>query len=1066
MMVVFGSDGEADGTWGWAGERWMRLAPAEQSPPHRRSAAMVYDVERQVIILHGGTSSEGAVLNDTWEWNGATWSAVSTTGPARSDHTMVYDSTRHRTVLFGGEASAGTDPSRLSAQVWDFDGVGWTLANDPTPSGYVPTARHKHAASYDPIRNVMVIFGGVDSLATRRDTWEWNGSSWTQRIFPMRNAEPSESVAMAFDPDRGVSVVCVDNRSWSLCNDGWRLLGTGSQKAAQSPSLVFDTNHRNLVLCGQIDEWPFRHLATLNAPILSRVEGVAAPSCLFTDSSLSGDPDLYVDGWRWDGTFLQSIGPGIGGVKAIARMRMPDGSRSLVFAGSGGISGNTALLRVVGWDGSIFSPASGINGTINDVATIPNESGSDDLVIVGAFTADAALGTPLMSVARWNGSAWSQVGDGLRAGTNDVATATNASGQTTIYASGTFTLGLNGQSLSKLAQFTGGTWRPVGQGVDGSVSDIEVMRNSDGAEELYVAGTFSTVGTPSISNLARWNGQAWSALGDGPGAGVTAITVIRRAGQPDRLLVATSLSMTITRLQEWDGSTWTFLADIAASTITDLNLFPVCGEGDELFVSGVMTAEQGIAYASRLTNCGWTIRYPAAWPEARLARNFAYDSDRGVLVLVSGSAGAVLSDTWEFNGEFWTKRNISSPPGVYRSSMAYDPIRQKMVIYGGYDGVSVGSTTWEYDGVTWVARTLPGPGPRQRHAMAFDPERGVMVLFGGNNTGTTFLGDTWTYNGIAWTLASNSGPSSRRYPAMAFDPTSGRMLLYGGVGGSGNGQCLRDTWAWNGSAWTSLSVDSPLALELAAMAWDPHSHRMLLIGGGCGTSFSKSAAEWTGQEWLASSGAPSRTSMALVFYPASDSLVTFGGVTTSFSGTVSYYNDFTAFSPACVRVEPPPTPALICAGQDFEIPMIATGQPELSYAWQFQRSPVAPGDVTVGTSPYYGSVEDAEGSSLVLRNVPVTADGTRITCIVTSGDCTVTSRAVQLSVVPASSPLCPTCPSCIADFDENGGVEPGDIAAFFISYEAGDGCTDVDVDGGVTASDIAVFFAAYEAGGC
>jgi DNA-binding beta-propeller fold protein YncE len=58
------------------------------------------------------------------------------------------------------------------------------------------------------------------------------------------------------------------------------------------------------------------------------------------------------------------------------------------------------------------------------------------------------------------------------------------------------------------------------------------------------------------------------------------------------------------------------------------------------------------------------------------------------------------------------------------------------------------------------------------------------------------------------------------------------------------------------------------------------------------------------------------------------------------------------------------------------------------------------------------------------------------------------------------------CPSCAADYDQDGGVTGGDLAAFFTDYETGAACADVDQDGGVTGGDLAFFFAAYEAGGC
>jgi hypothetical protein len=60
----------------------------------------------------------------------------------------------------------------------------------------------------------------------------------------------------------------------------------------------------------------------------------------------------------------------------------------------------------------------------------------------------------------------------------------------------------------------------------------------------------------------------------------------------------------------------------------------------------------------------------------------------------------------------------------------------------------------------------------------------------------------------------------------------------------------------------------------------------------------------------------------------------------------------------------------------------------------------------------------------------------------------------------------PACPPCAADYDGNGGVDGGDLAAFFADFEAGESCADVDGNGGVDGGDLGYFFSVFEAGGC
>jgi len=60
----------------------------------------------------------------------------------------------------------------------------------------------------------------------------------------------------------------------------------------------------------------------------------------------------------------------------------------------------------------------------------------------------------------------------------------------------------------------------------------------------------------------------------------------------------------------------------------------------------------------------------------------------------------------------------------------------------------------------------------------------------------------------------------------------------------------------------------------------------------------------------------------------------------------------------------------------------------------------------------------------------------------------------------------PICPACAADYDGNGGVDGGDLAAFFTDFEAGEACADVDGNGGVDGGDLGFFFMVFEQGGC
>ena len=60
-----------------ASQGWAQVSTAGPAP--RIEPAMAYDSQRGVTVLFGGDN--GSNLGDTWEWNGSTWTQLSTKGP-------------------------------------------------------------------------------------------------------------------------------------------------------------------------------------------------------------------------------------------------------------------------------------------------------------------------------------------------------------------------------------------------------------------------------------------------------------------------------------------------------------------------------------------------------------------------------------------------------------------------------------------------------------------------------------------------------------------------------------------------------------------------------------------------------------------------------------------------------------------------------------------------------------------------------------------------------------------------------------------------------------------------
>jgi cysteine-rich repeat protein len=238
---------DADQLWEWDGTAWEQRTQGT----HPVTAAHVLAATRSGVLLLARTSTD---TSETWLWDGTMWTQLAPAdSPAgRTDPCIAYDSRRDRVVIFGGFRSA------LLAETWEWDGQTWTQR----ASAQAPTARRSCQMVYDPIRDVVVLFGGDDGPTSRRptgDTWEWDGSSWTQR-FPSDSPDARDRHSAAFDAARG-RVVIFGGRSveyladtWEWDGTNWRMLEpVGSPPRRAAAVAAYDAAHDELVVAGGFD---------------------------------------------------------------------------------------------------------------------------------------------------------------------------------------------------------------------------------------------------------------------------------------------------------------------------------------------------------------------------------------------------------------------------------------------------------------------------------------------------------------------------------------------------------------------------------------------------------------------------------------------------------------------------------------------------------------------------------------------------------------------------------------------------------------------------------------------
>ncbi|MEZ6015064.1 MAG: hypothetical protein R3F49_08125 [Planctomycetota bacterium] len=209
--------------WSWDGIAWTLLETA--APPGERWAmALSYDDQRDQLVVFGG--GRGFYLGDTWERDCVTgaWAERSPANspPPRFRSELVYDSARHVHVLFGGEGPGG-----LLDDTWEWDGTNWT----EVLTAVRPAPRRAHALVYDARRGKTVLFGGVDlNGVSFGDTWEFDGTAWVQ-LMPAQAPPARSHAGLVWDSDREVVVLLGGQAgAWSSAGywllDGWEWNGT------------------------------------------------------------------------------------------------------------------------------------------------------------------------------------------------------------------------------------------------------------------------------------------------------------------------------------------------------------------------------------------------------------------------------------------------------------------------------------------------------------------------------------------------------------------------------------------------------------------------------------------------------------------------------------------------------------------------------------------------------------------------------------------------------------------------------------------------------------------------
>jgi hypothetical protein len=693
-----------------------------------------------------------------------------------------------------------------------------------------------------------------------------------------------------------------------------------------------------------------------------------------------------------------------------------------------------------------------------------------------------------------------------------------------LYAGGNFEVG--GVPNADVAVWDGFSWQPLGftgTTADGVVTDLIVHDDGSGPA-LYVAGDFDgIVGVPNSANVARWDGSAWSSLAGGPTFATSDRTINLASFDPDgaggapaRLL---AFSWCSHRVDQWNGTTWTssvlpsqawcggkgglavfdqgsgpavyFGGTIAASNTThviryDGTTFTVTpdallaadgsmsiastgintlGAEPSLFIGGgtlgpdLVRAQGMMTFANAALSSvapigGPSSQFsltPAAGNQVTTLTAFDADGDGpGLPIMVAGgnfyAMGGVVSNKVAARvGSAWTTlgnglpdadavnlvESIPSGSGNDLYAAAYTFVPAQNGQNGGVFKYSGGA--WAPVGAPFAfAGSVGGPGYVTCLSSAD---------FGGGDTlfaAGTFLsvdgvttGRVASWSGSAWEQvgAPGAGIANGDISSLVpFDSGSGPALFIAGdLIRIGAGPSFTTVARWNGAFWSSAAAGLPPFVKPALHRFNDQLWAVVSDGGDMDAP--KTLFRWNGSSWAAITSTP--------FFD----LTRFIGVAHSVDGDRFFFNSldaslgFTGLSISSVGV--------------FEYDGTSWSNSSVLGRMTFDfATAVEALDAGVERSVWFAGGFAGVGGEAA----PTTVQ---------------TLNAVDSPRIARFVEVCgPSCPPCAADYDNNGGVDGGDLAAFFADFEAGENCADVDGNGGVDGGDLGYFFSVFEAGGC
>lgn len=487
----------------------------------------------------------------------------------------------------------------------------------------------------------------------------------------------------------------------------------------------------------------------------------------------------------WDGVAWTELGGGVDNptsnefVDSLCVADDPVEGSVLYVGGGFQTAGGTPAKSIARWNGTSYAPlGAGVNGIVRDMVIHDDGmGGGPGLFVAGTFGSVGGVVAP--RVAKWDGTSWSALGSGVgpdqQYGVMALASVNlEDSMQNGLWAGGSFTRSAR-QPLSDLARWDGAYWHAIGDGLDAIVTTF--CRHDDGTgPSLFVAGGFRRGGEETLNRVGRWKDGQWSALGAGMGSGtVYALASASPGGTSTPALFAggtftVANGVAANGIAQWNGLLWSALGGGVSGTVYALVEFDDGrGGGPALYVGGEFETADGVVvnHVARWDGVSWT-------------------------ALAGGTNGAVQSLAVHDDGS-------GSGPMLYAGGAFTHAGEVDALHVARWNGVE-----WAPVGAGFDARVLSLESVQT-------PWSKTPTLYAGGDfhaSGASAVNGAAQWDGAAWIqLGGGLDGPARSFEMHDDGRGEGPTLFVGGFFHSTPGTELDQLARWNGVEWSTAGAD-------------------------------------------------------------------------------------------------------------------------------------------------------------------------------------------------------------------------------------------------------------------